>query len=91
MFKRSLHNYDDEIEGDMLTSVESVQKGETSVLINVAKLQKKIEKPHTAANNTLVLPYLVVCRVCCHYWRRKCKFIIKVETQSRFSLELVLE
>ena len=90
MFKRSLHNYDDEIEGDMLTSVEGVQKGETSVLINVAKLQKN-EKPHTAANNTLVLPYLVVCRVYCHYWRRKCKFIIKVEKQSRVSLELVLE
>lgn len=47
MFKRSLHNYDDEIEGDMLTSVESVQKGEVSVLINVAKLQKKEKRKTT--------------------------------------------
>lgn len=53
MFKRSLHNYDDEIEGDMLTSVESVQKGEVSVLINVAKLQKKRKKKnHTQQQTT---------------------------------------
>ena len=54
MFKRSLHNYDDEIEGDMLTSVEGVQKGETSVLINVAKLQKKWKTTHSSKQHISV-------------------------------------